>query len=253
MNAPSAGLRSARADLAARIGPRTTRVHLYYADRSTLTDDVVAALVTAEDRERLTSAMVPRRRAEYLAGRALLRHAIAQQTGREPKSLRILVSPAGKPDCVDGPAISLSHSGDVVVCALADVTIGVDVETVRQRSVEGIAERHFTPAEARWLEADPAKRFSMLWVLKEAYLKAVGLGLAGGLASLECCIEPPALAARVAAGAATPRLELFGGEGLFIGVAALGAPAPIALALHPFASGGSAGALRSLESIAKSE
>jgi hypothetical protein len=93
----------------------------------------------------------------------------------------------------------------------------------------------------------------MLWVLKEAYLKAVGLGLAGGLASLECRIEPPALAARVAAGAATPQLELLGGEGLVLGVAALGACAPLDVALHAFACGGNAGVLRSLESIAKSE
>ena len=80
----------------------------------------------------------------------------------------------------------------------------------------------------------------MLWVLKEAYLKAVGLGLAGGLASLECRIEPPVLAARVATGAATPQLELLGGEGVFIGVAALGAGAPLDVVLHPFATGGNA-------------
>jgi hypothetical protein len=84
-------------------------------------------------------------------------------------------------------------------------------------------------------------------------LKAVGLGFAGGLASLECRIEPPALVARAAGVAATPQLALLGGEGSVIGIAALGAFAPIEIALHPFASGGNAGVLRSLEAIAKSE
>jgi phosphopantetheinyl transferase len=245
MNAGSAGL-------AARAAARSTRVDLYYADRGTLTDEAVAALVTAEDRERSSGTMLPRRRAEYLAGRALLRHAIAEVSGRAPSSLQFVVSPTGKPACVDGPAISLSHSGDAVVCAVANVSVGVDVETVRERSVAGIAERHFTPAEARWLDTDPANRFTMLWVLKEAYLKAVGLGFAGGLASIECRIEPPLLTASVATGAETPRLELLAGEGLFVGVAALDAFTPIELALHSFSPEGNAGALRAIESIAKS-
>ena len=54
----------------------------------------------------------------------------------------------------------------------------------------------------------------MLWVLKEAYLKALGSGLAGGLSSLECRIEPPAVVARTADGAAVPQLALLAGQRL---------------------------------------
>jgi phosphopantetheinyl transferase len=53
-----------------------------------------------------------------------------------------------------------------------------------------MAQRYFTPAEARWLAGDPEPRVRMLWVLKEAYLKALGVGLAERLSSLECRVEP---------------------------------------------------------------
>jgi 4'-phosphopantetheinyl transferase len=194
--------------------------------------------------------MAPRRREEYLAGRALLRHALADRMGHDATSLRVEVSAAGKPECVGGPAISVSHSGDAVVCALAEVAVGVDVETKPPRNLDVVAERYFTAAEARWLAADPAVRFPMLWVLKEAYLKALGVGLAGGLASLDCRIEPPAVIARTAAGTAPPQLKLYRGADCFLGVAAIDAPAPIDVVLHRFPTGQRAGQHGSLELIA---
>ncbi|HJR70403.1 MAG TPA: 4'-phosphopantetheinyl transferase superfamily protein, partial [Gammaproteobacteria bacterium] len=196
-------------------------VHIYYADGRAFTEEVAATLVTAEDRLRLDAPMQPRRRTEYLLGRTLLRHALGRVTGRAAASFRIRVLPDGKPECVGGPAISLSHSGELAICAVAEHgAVGVDVETRRPRADLGvIAERYFTPAEARWIAADPDARFRMLWVLKEAYLKALGSGLAGGLATLECRIEPPAIVARVAGGGAEPRLTLWSGQGCYVGLA----------------------------------
>jgi 4'-phosphopantetheinyl transferase len=56
------------------------------------------------------------------------------------------------------------------------------VELVRNRvNALEIAERYFAPSELRWLqaadEADRCARFTELWTLKEAYIKAVGRGL----------------------------------------------------------------------------
>ncbi len=212
-----------------------TAVHLYYADCRALTEEIAAALVTAEDRERVGAAMQPQRRTEYLAGRALLRHALERETGRAGASFRIRVLPDGKPECIGGPAISLSHSGELVVCAVAERgALGIDVETRRPRTeLAVIAERYFTPAEARWIETDPDARFRMLWVLKEAYLKALGVGLAGGLTALECAIEPPAIVAHTAGGGA-PRLALWSGRGCYIGLAVLDA-LPLAISVERFA------------------
>jgi phosphopantetheine--protein transferase-like protein len=212
---------------------------LYYADRRTFSDAAVAALVTAEDRLRMMPAMRARRSSEYLAGRALLRHGLARHTGRPAASFRIETSSDGKPRCVDGPALSVSHSGDVLVCALADSgPLGVDVETRTPRELAAVAERFFTKAEARWLAAEPEQRFRMLWVLKEAYLKALGAGLAGGLSSLECRIEPPTVVARTANGAALPQLALLQGLGCSVGVASLAATRLEVVAVHTALDGG---------------
>jgi phosphopantetheinyl transferase len=203
-------------------------VHIHYADRRRLPVDIVDTLVTAEDRQRLSSEMHTRRRSEYLAGRALLRHALARHTGQGAASFLIRVTTDGKPECVGGPAISVSHSGDVVCCAIAERgSIGIDVEAGRRRNaVAELARRYFTPAEAQWLEGEPQQRFRMLWVLKEAYLKALGAGLAGGIGALECRIEPPAIAVRLARGGDLPALALWAGIDCHLAVATLGAPVP---------------------------
>ena len=230
--------------------PKGGAVELYYADRRTLEGAAVAALVTAEDRQRVVATMHARRSAEYLAGRALLRHALAHHTGRHAASFRIETTSDGKPHCADGPALSVAHSGDVVVCALADFgPLGVDVETGTPRELAAVAERFFTATEARWLAAEPERRFRMLWVLKEAYLKALGVGLAGGLSSLECRIEPPAIVARTADGAALPQLALLRGNGCHVGVASLAA-ARLELETQHVALDGSADAV-GLELLAR--
>jgi phosphopantetheinyl transferase len=216
-------------------------IELHYADRRTLDEQLVESLVTDEDRIRVTASMLPRRRSEYLASRALLRVALERYTGRPGASFGIRVADDGKPHCSDGPAISVSHSGELVVCAVGECTaLGIDVEARIPRSVESteLAARYFTPYEARWLAADADVRFGMLWVLKEAYLKALGSGLAGGLATLECRIEPPAIIARVAAAASgAPRLGLWRGSGCYVGLAALDAPA-LAVTITRFAPSG---------------
>lgn len=226
-------------------------LHLYYADRRCLADELVATLVTAADQERCATLTHPRRRAECLAGRALLRHALEQFTGRSGASHELRVTPEGKPECVAGPAISLSHSGEILVCGVVSGgPIGVDVETRKPRTPAlALAAQYFSPSEAAWVEADPDRRFQMLWVLKEAYLKALGVGLAGGLGSLECHIAPPSIEARVAGGAASPNLGLFEGRGCYVGVAWLGEPRP-AISVARWAPAGAEDLLGLFERIA---
>jgi phosphopantetheinyl transferase len=227
-------------------------IRVYYTDRRELSEAVVAALVTAEDRQRLTPTMREQRRTEYLAGRALLRYALARELGREAASLRIEVTANGKPECVAGPAVSVSHSGDVVACAVStstDVAIGVDVEATTPRKLDDLAARFFTRAEAQWVGEDSDTRFGMLWVLKEAYLKALGVGLVGGLDSLECRIEPPSIAASVT-GAAAPHLALLAGRGCYLGVAACDA-LPFALTVERWTQSSAVDAFGPFTLIAK--
>lgn len=85
----------------------------------------------------------------------------------------------GKPYVPDRPGdFSLSHGGDLIVLAVADRAVGVDVEPLGRRHGD-IAKRVFKPEEIEWMNAgdDPDRRFFELWTLKEAVMKAEGKGL----------------------------------------------------------------------------
>jgi 4'-phosphopantetheinyl transferase len=71
--------------------------------------------------------------------------------------------------------------------------VGVDIEdTTRRTDVEAIAQRYFAPSERRDLAQAGRERFYELWTLKEAYLKARGLGIAAALEKIAFELEPGA-------------------------------------------------------------
>jgi 4'-phosphopantetheinyl transferase len=83
---------------------------------------------------------------------------------------------------------SLSHTRGLVVCAVAiKDAVGVDVEWPgREVAHAELARRFFAPAEADWLAELPPEEqraaFFELWTLKEAFIKALGVGMAMPLA-----------------------------------------------------------------------
>jgi 4'-phosphopantetheinyl transferase len=86
------------------------------------------------------------------------------------------------PDC--GLRFSAAHTrGLTVVGVCDDGEVGVDVERLDRRARPGLAGRWFAPEEVAALDdlAEPqrARRFLELWTLKEAYVKARGLGVIG--------------------------------------------------------------------------
>jgi phosphopantetheinyl transferase len=196
-------------------------IGVYYADTRNVGAADVEALVTDDDRDRLATMTRPSRRTQYLVGRALLRFALERWTGR-PAALHCLTARvSGKPECVGGPMISVAHDGTLVVCAISSAgDVGVDVQfpAPRLRTAD-IARQYFSAAESHWLRGAPDDAFYMLWVLKEAYLKSLGHGLAGGLALLECRIAPPSIEATAAV---RPDLALYSVGGAHLGVATVG-------------------------------
>jgi phosphopantetheinyl transferase len=139
------------------------------------------------------------RRQEFLCGQALLRKTLESWTGEPAASHRLAKTEQGKPTCVDGPAVSITHSGNLVACAVtAYGDIGIDLEVPkRNRRTTDIARSYFSREESSWLATQPADRFHMLWVLKEACLKAIGVGL-GGLNRFRFKVMPPRIEASIA-------------------------------------------------------
>ncbi|SFJ92599.1 phosphopantetheine--protein transferase domain-containing protein [Bradyrhizobium sp. cf659] len=120
----------------------------------------------------------------YLAAHAGARLLLGALTGQAADRMRFETSPLGKPQLVDAPTgldFSLSHARGAVAVAAAYMPIGVDIEPLRQISdLDELIEVALSPEErrtfARTPEALRSRLFLRYWTLKEAILKAAGVG-----------------------------------------------------------------------------
>ena len=198
----------------------SSRLFLAVSSTDALSPSLLSLLSDAE-RLKIEDISGRQRRNVYFCGRALLRLLLQTVTGLTANWHTILTTDTGKPVCENGPGVSISHSKGVIACAAAvDGDVGVDVEfTDLGRDTGRLATEYFSPTENEWLSAQPQNRFYMLWVLKEAWLKAVGTGIAGGIGHLQCRINPPCIDVRLDHPIHC-RLNLFEMSGAYIGLAA---------------------------------
>ena len=122
-----------------------------------------------------------------LATRALVRTVLSRYLPVAPEAWVFGADAHGRPRIVAPQGLppiefNIAHSGERVVLGItAERALGVDVEYTRRRADTVSLERYFAPAERAALAALPPgqrrRRFFELWTLKEAYLKARGLGL----------------------------------------------------------------------------
>ncbi|MFD4840997.1 4'-phosphopantetheinyl transferase family protein [Achromobacter sp. NPDC058515] len=126
--------------------------------------------MSPDDARRASAIRSPKAADDWRVSRALL-HA-----------MRTAVPPPG--------ATSLSHSGGHAVGAAAPAgwKVGVDLERIRPRDVERLAQWVCAASEREALaKLEGAARldhFYMLWTLKEAFIKAAGLDFPADMASV---------------------------------------------------------------------
>jgi 4'-phosphopantetheinyl transferase len=121
-----------------------------------------------------------RSRAASLLGLQLLKFGM-RALGYDDFALSTVSFPRGeKPHCALPIDFNISHSGDLVACAIApDGRVGIDVERTREIRIEGL-QKFLHPRERVWVGADQ-RRFFELWTQKEAIVKGFGRG---GVANL---------------------------------------------------------------------
>ena len=182
-------------------------MHLWSADLDDPAHDVgtAARLLSPDESDRARRFHVERDRRRFVIGRALLRIILGRYLDRDPAGLRFAYGERGKPALADeclGLQFNLSHSSSVAAYAVArHRAVGIDIERVRDLpDMDVIATRFFASSEAQLLRAlprvaKPAAFFSC-WTRKEAYIKALGTGLAARLDTfVVACLpdEPPRL------------------------------------------------------------
>lgn len=85
-------------------------------------------------------------------------------------------APGGQPVLLGGSAfVSISHCGELVACAAADVPVGIDIERIRPVK-PGLVDRVCTPEEKAYV-GDSPERFFEVWTAKEAWFKMQGTGI----------------------------------------------------------------------------
>lgn len=151
-------------------------------------NDAVAMLSSAE-RERCARFIFDDDRRDYAVGHALLRTMLSVHSGGASDRWSFATNAYGKPFLERGSGVSrplqfsLSHTRGLVACAVtAGGHVGVDVTCVeRKATAVPMSPEWFSRSELAQLErceaaARPA-RFAEFWALKEAFVKAIGVGL----------------------------------------------------------------------------
>jgi 4'-phosphopantetheinyl transferase len=190
----------------------TNDVHVWLVDPAELDDaDLLReyhALMDAADRRKHDRYRFQQHRHACLLSRALVRTTLSRYCPDiHPREWKFVETANGRPEIAAGQAslplrFNLSRTDGLIACAVAlQRDVGVDIECIDlRRSTAAIAERYFAPAELRHLRAERAERFFDYWTLKEAYVKARGIGLSipleqmafeiGGDASIRAWFDP---------------------------------------------------------------
>lgn len=190
-------------------------VHAHAADIERLSAEVLSSA----ERARLQSYRSSAAAARFVVTRSLVRTVLGGRLGTAPKEISITLTDLGKPIVAGDLHFNVSHSGELVLLAVAeDRAVGIDVE--RQREVpraQALIDRWLTEAE----RGDVARRiaggspeseaFLRVWSLKEARLKALGVGIAGA---------PGSNAERLPAVALDALLADLNGDARYIGAVA---------------------------------
>jgi 4'-phosphopantetheinyl transferase len=156
-----------------------------------------------EERGRAAQFSFERDRGRFIQAHGIVRQILADYCDADAAALTFSRNRHGKPYLVPSTngrnlQFSVSHSCNCCMLAVGlDHSIGIDVEKVRDvPQAMHIAQSYFSPAESRFLAAlqGTARRdaFLILWTLKEATVKGLGVSLAASLARVEFDLDPVA-------------------------------------------------------------
>jgi len=174
-------------------------VHLWTIERDHSADlPLLSQCLSLAERQRAQRLRVKQRRESFIYNRAIARHILASYVGLSPRSVPLTTSPEGKPlwdneaaGSLNSLCFNLSHRGDLAILAVSPSRqVGVDLETLDAgNNYDAIAKQALSPRElALYDQLTAQERPAALlrtWTCKEAFLKALGVGLSRPLAEIE--------------------------------------------------------------------
>ncbi len=176
---------------------RGVEVSLVDLTRLTDPESTAARFLTPGEREQYAMLRHPSRRRQWLGARVCLKEMLVRRGSlSDPTECEIVKDGKGRPRLCFQPGLprtavydcSLSHKARFAcACAsgVARTRVGVDIEQVSPRLVK-LAGAFVSDRDSLVGERPPEERLAVLWSLKEACSKAVGLGLGIRLADVIC-------------------------------------------------------------------
>ena len=166
------------------------RVWTMKVDEAAMADrlDDFSKLLSCDERNRMNRFYHVEDRVRFAVTRSLLRVMLSRAVAIEPRDWRFRLTAHGRPE-LDMPGadvlplrFNVSHTRGLLACAVTLYRdVGVDVEYINRHVMHDLADRFFAPPEVADLRSMPTEvqpdRFFDYWTLKEAYIKARGLGL----------------------------------------------------------------------------
>ncbi|MDX6191915.1 4'-phosphopantetheinyl transferase superfamily protein [Flavobacterium sp. Fl-318] len=115
----------------------------------------------------------------FVLGRLLLMECLNEIGISKNAILDIKYNEFGKPFLNNDIDFNISHSGNFVICAIAQkAKLGIDIEVITPIDFK---DYNYILTAEEWqkihLSEDPLKSFFRLWTMKESLIKAVGNGL----------------------------------------------------------------------------
>ncbi|HEY9619870.1 MAG TPA: 4'-phosphopantetheinyl transferase superfamily protein [Crinalium sp.] len=181
-----------------------SEIHVWCADLEQSQSSIAhfAKLLSADEQAKAARFRFERDRHHYTVGRGLLRTLLGRYLNLNPAKVQFVYGPHGKPELMDGLGgdrtlrFNLSHSHGLTLYAFTvHQQIGVDIEYIRATpDAEQIVNSYFSEQEkATFSRLSPDQQsiaFFNGWTRKEAYLKAIGDGLAHPLNQIEVTLTP---------------------------------------------------------------
>lgn len=159
-------------------------------------------LLSDDERQRAAHFRFDIHRNRFIAGRARIRQILAARGNCSPAEIRFELNPYGKPSLAKPQAargIHFNASSSDTLGAIAiskSHPLGLDIEKLKSdhaKDYDAIVASQFTLPEKDWYARHSGSArlrvFFEFWTCKEAYLKALGIGLSGKLDSFSINLE----------------------------------------------------------------
>ena len=176
-------------------------VHLWrvWLDQQAARTAQLARTLSPDEQQRAQAFRFDVDRTRFVVGRGVLRALLGLYLGLEPEQIDFAYGEWGKPALAE-PAtplgFNLAHAADLALYAFTwGRSIGVDLEAVLPLpDVAQLVAQFFSPREQRDWRSLPAagqvEGFYRCWTRKEAFLKALGAGLARPTAQFSVSLRP---------------------------------------------------------------